>query len=36
MMPRATRVVTSRVISSPSRAMPLVTATLTQAVWLIW
>ena len=36
MMPRATSVVNRMVISSPSRAMPLVTATLTQAAWLIW
>ena len=35
-MPRPIRVLTRMVISSPSRAMPLVTATLTQAAWLFW
>ena len=36
MMPRPTSVLTRMVMSSPSRPMPLVTATLTQAAWLFW
>ncbi len=35
-MPRPTRVVTRIVMSSPSSAMPPVTATLTHAERLVW